>query len=65
MPLSALLRRYDHALIDLDGCLWVGDEPTPKAIEAIGALVVAVALGVLTLLGRRRQARARAQRAGP
>jgi HAD superfamily hydrolase (TIGR01450 family) len=38
LPLSALLRRYDHALIDLDGCLWVGDEPTPKAIEAIGAL---------------------------
>jgi hypothetical protein len=31
----------------------------------LGALVVAVALGVLTLLGRRRQARARAQRAGP
>ena len=31
----------------------------------LGAVVVAVALGVLTLLGRRRQARARAQRAGP
>ena len=38
MPLSALLRRYDHALIDLDGCLWVGDEPTPRAVEAVGAL---------------------------
>ena len=31
----------------------------------LGALVVAAVLGVLTLLGRRRQARARAQRAGP
>jgi hypothetical protein len=31
----------------------------------LGALVVAVVLGVLILLGRRRQARARAQRAGP
>ncbi|MFL5820828.1 MAG: HAD-IIA family hydrolase [Solirubrobacteraceae bacterium] len=38
MPLSALLRRYDHALIDLDGCLWVGDEPTEGAVDAIAAL---------------------------
>jgi glycerol 3-phosphatase-2 len=25
-------------LLDLDGCLWVGDEPTPRAVEAVAAL---------------------------
>src|ERR1700716_575179 len=38
MPLSPLLRRYDHALLDLDGCVWVGDEPTARAVEAVTAL---------------------------
>jgi HAD superfamily hydrolase (TIGR01450 family) len=38
VPLSPLLRRYDHALLDLDGCVWVGDEPTPRAVEAVAAL---------------------------
>ena len=38
MPLSAIARRYDHFLIDLDGCLWVGDEPTPRATEALAAM---------------------------
>ena len=38
MALSPLLRRYDHALLDLDGCVWVGDEPTAKAVEAVTAL---------------------------
>lgn len=38
MALSALLRRYDHALLDLDGCVWVGDEPTAGAVEAVAAL---------------------------
>jgi len=38
MPLSPLLRRYDHALLDLDGCVWVGDEPTVGAVEAVTAL---------------------------
>ena len=38
MPLSAIARRYDHFLIDLDGCLWVGDEPTDRATEALAAL---------------------------
>ena len=36
--LSRLAARYDHVLLDLDGCVWVGDEPTPGAVEAIGAL---------------------------
>ena len=38
MPLSAIARRYDHFLIDLDGCLWFGDEPTERAPEALAAL---------------------------
>ena len=38
MPLSAIARRYDHFLIDLDGCLWIGDEPTDRAAEALAAL---------------------------
>jgi glycerol 3-phosphatase-2 len=29
---------YDHLLIDLDGTVWVGDAPTPRAQEAISAL---------------------------
>jgi glycerol-1-phosphatase len=36
--LSPLLQRYDHVLLDLDGCVWVGDEPTPRALEALAAL---------------------------
>jgi HAD superfamily hydrolase (TIGR01450 family) len=38
VPLSPLLRRYDHVLLDLDGCLWVGEEATPRAVEAVTAL---------------------------
>jgi HAD superfamily hydrolase (TIGR01450 family) len=36
--LAPLLARYDHVLLDLDGCVWVGDRPTPGAAEAITAL---------------------------
>ncbi|HWE32023.1 MAG TPA: HAD-IIA family hydrolase [Solirubrobacteraceae bacterium] len=38
MALSPLLRRYDHVLLDLDGCVWVGDEIIPGAPEAVAAL---------------------------
>lgn len=38
MSLSPLLRRYDNVLLDLDGCVWVGDELTPRAGEAVAAL---------------------------
>ena len=38
MELSAIARGYDAFLLDLDGCLWVGDEPTPRAPEALHAL---------------------------
>jgi ribonucleotide monophosphatase NagD (HAD superfamily) len=31
VPLSALARRYRHFLLDLDGCLYVGDSPTERA----------------------------------
>jgi glycerol 3-phosphatase-2 len=38
MPLSPLLASYDHVVLDLDGCVWVGDEPTRGAAEAIAEL---------------------------
>jgi HAD superfamily hydrolase (TIGR01450 family) len=38
VTLSALPRGYDHILLDLDGCVWVGGEPTPRTAEAIAAL---------------------------
>jgi HAD superfamily hydrolase (TIGR01450 family) len=38
MPLSALLSSYDHVLLDLDGCVYVGDRCTPGAPEAVAAL---------------------------
>jgi glycerol-1-phosphatase len=38
MALSPLLRRYDHVLLDLDGCVWLGNEIIPGAPEAIAAL---------------------------
>jgi HAD superfamily hydrolase (TIGR01450 family) len=38
VPVSSLLARYDHVLLDLDGCVWVGDEATEGAVDAIAAL---------------------------
>jgi glycerol 3-phosphatase-2 len=38
VPLSPLARRYDQFILDLDGCVWVGEEPTPRAVEAIAEL---------------------------
>src|SRR3954468_10783272 len=38
MPISALVDRYDQLIVDLDGCVWVGDDPVPGAVAAIGAL---------------------------
>jgi glycerol 3-phosphatase-2 len=38
MALSALVDRYDQLILDLDGCVWVGDEPLPGAVDAITAL---------------------------
>ncbi len=38
MPLSALANRYEQFILDLDGCVWVGDEATGGAPQAIGAL---------------------------
>jgi glycerol-1-phosphatase len=36
--LSALAKRYDQFILDLDGCVWIGGEPTPRAVEAVEAL---------------------------
>jgi glycerol 3-phosphatase-2 len=38
VPLTALAGRYDQFILDLDGCVWIGGEPTPGAVQAIEAL---------------------------
>jgi HAD superfamily hydrolase (TIGR01450 family) len=38
VALSSLAARYDQFILDLDGCVWVGDEPTPGAERAVAAL---------------------------
>ena len=38
MALSPLVSGYDNLLLDLDGCVWVGDRPTRRAAEAISEL---------------------------
>ena len=38
MVLSPRLGGYDNLILDLDGCVYVGDEPTPGAVEAIDEL---------------------------
>ena len=38
MRISPRIRPYDHVLLDLDGCVWVGDEPCEGAVEAVAAL---------------------------
>jgi HAD superfamily hydrolase (TIGR01450 family) len=36
--LSPLAAQYDQFIVDLDGCVWIGDEPTPGAVEALRAV---------------------------
>jgi HAD superfamily hydrolase (TIGR01450 family) len=38
VPLSPIAQRYDRFILDLDGCVWVGEQATPRAVEAIAAL---------------------------
>jgi glycerol 3-phosphatase-2 len=38
VPLSPLALRYDQFILDLDGCVWIGDEPTPGALDALEQL---------------------------
>lgn len=38
MPLSPLLQRYDHVLLDLDGCVWIADAPIPGSVDAVREL---------------------------
>jgi glycerol-1-phosphatase len=38
VPLSPIAHRYDQFILDLDGCVWIGDEPTPRVVEAVDAL---------------------------
>ena len=38
MALSPLLERYDQLIVDLDGCVWIGDEPVDGSVEAVERL---------------------------
>jgi glycerol 3-phosphatase-2 len=38
MPLSPLLASYDSVVLDLDGCVWIGETATPGAPEAVAEL---------------------------
>ena len=38
MTLTAKIARYDQVLLDLDGCLWIGEEALPGAADAVTAL---------------------------
>ncbi len=35
MPLSPLLHAYDQVLLDLDGCVWIGEEAIPGSAQAV------------------------------
>src|SRR3954469_20116114 len=38
MAVSALLRRYEQVILDLDGCVWIGPDAVPGSLEAINAI---------------------------
>jgi HAD superfamily hydrolase (TIGR01450 family) len=38
VPLTPLAARYDQFILDLDGCVWIGGEPTPGVVEALDEL---------------------------
>jgi glycerol-1-phosphatase len=38
MSLSPLVSSYDHVMLDLDGCVWIGEQCTPDAPSAIAEL---------------------------
>ena len=38
MTLRPSIARYDQVLLDLDGCVWIGDEALQGAPEAVAAL---------------------------
>jgi HAD superfamily hydrolase (TIGR01450 family) len=38
VPLSRIAQRYDRFILDLDGCVWIGEEPTPRVVEALDTL---------------------------
>jgi HAD superfamily hydrolase (TIGR01450 family) len=38
VSVSPRIRKYDHFLLDLDGCVWVGDDACDGAAEAVTAL---------------------------
>ena len=37
MSVTPAIRRYDQVLLDLDGCLWIGDQAVDGSAEAVAA----------------------------
>jgi HAD superfamily hydrolase (TIGR01450 family) len=38
VALSPLVERYDQLIVDLDGCVWIGDKPVDGSVEAVEQL---------------------------
>jgi glycerol 3-phosphatase-2 len=38
VALSPIVERYDQLIVDLDGCVWIGDRPVDGSVEAIEQL---------------------------
>jgi len=38
VALSPLVERYDQLIVDLDGCVWIGNEPVDGSVEAVEQL---------------------------
>lgn len=38
MPISKLVSQYDQLIIDLDGCVWIGNQPVPGSVDALAEL---------------------------
>jgi HAD superfamily hydrolase (TIGR01450 family) len=38
MTISRFVKAYDQLILDLDGCVWIGDDPVPGSVDAIAAL---------------------------
>lgn len=37
-PLKPFMGRYANVILDLDGCVWIGDEALPGSVEAVTAM---------------------------
>jgi glycerol 3-phosphatase-2 len=56
VALSERIQPYDQLILDLDGCVWVGSDPTPGAADAVEALRTAGRRAVFVTNDPRRSA---------